>query len=365
MRAVLVRFDRRVVEVGEWPAPVGEGVRLRILEVGICGTDREVAAFTYGRAPAGDGALVLGHECLARTEDGDLVVPLVRQPCPHARCRPCRAGRPDFCVTGDYTEHGIVGAHGFMAEEALIAPGSFVRVPEALRPVAVLTEPLTIAEKALHQVDTIQRRLPWSARHADGRDPTDEPAAERRAHRALVLGAGPVGLLGAMALRVRGYETAVYSREPATSERAHLAEAIGATYVAADETPVGGLPERLGPIDLVYEATGAAVVAFHALEVLGPNGVFVFTGVPGRKAPVELAAGTVMRRLVLANQVLVGTVNASRHAYAEAVRDLAEFSVRWPAALTKLIAARHAPEDVPRLLRERVPGVKHVVAFAP
>jgi threonine dehydrogenase-like Zn-dependent dehydrogenase len=238
-----------------------------------------------------------------------------------------------------------------------------VAVPEALRPVGVLVEPLTIAEKALLQVRTVQRRLPWGSQHADPGDPQDEPGG-REAHRALVLGAGPVGLLGAMALLVRGYETAVWSLEARGSERAAFVRALGADYLSAADVPPAGLARRLGAIDVVYEATGAATVAFQALDAIGPNGVFVFTGVPGRKAPVELAADRVMRRLVLTNQLVFGTVNAGRHAYEAAVRDLAVFGARWPEQVRGLIAARHPLDAVPALLRERVPGIKHVVAVS-
>src|SRR5262249_35488972 len=188
-------------------------------------------AFQYGTPPDGESRLVIGHESLGEVvevgagvthvEPGDLVVPMVRRPCPHAHCAACRAGRQDFCFTGDFAERGINGLHGFMTELVVDDAQYMHVVPAALRDVAVLVEPLTIAEKALLQVDDIQERLPWACAPTPG-------APRPTPHRAVVLGAGPVGLLGAMALAARGFDTSIYSRERAPNPKARLAEAIGA-----------------------------------------------------------------------------------------------------------------------------------------
>ena len=143
-------------------------VRVRMLEVGVCGTDAELCAFEYGDPPANEDYLIVGHEALGRIEEvgaeverlrvGDLVVPSVRRPCSHERCAACATGNQDFCVTGDFTERGIKGAHGFLAEEIAEQERYLHIVPAELRDVGVLTEPLTIAEKALRQYAAIQRR---------------------------------------------------------------------------------------------------------------------------------------------------------------------------------------------------------------
>jgi threonine dehydrogenase-like Zn-dependent dehydrogenase len=375
VRAVWVQGDGRV-EVRDVPEPALAGagdVALRVLEVGVCGTDRELASegFEAPRPGAGAGGMILGHEALAEVvacgarvasvRPGDLVVPLVRLPCPHARCGACRAGRPDFCVTGDYAERGIRRAHGFMAERVVVPEGHTVRVPAALRGVAVLVEPLTIAEKALDQVRAVQERLPapgWS--EEDGG--TGPDGAHRR--RALVLGAGPVGLLGAMALVARGYRTAVLSREPPGGPRARLLRAFGAEYIPAG-TPPGrgrGAPERY---DLVYEATGAAQAAFDALPRLAPSGVFVLTGIPGRHGPIEIPAARAVRDLVLGNQVLLGTVNAGRRHFVAAVRDLALFAASWPEALAGLVTGRFPMERAADALASRPGAIKQLVEVGP
>ena len=174
MKAVAVFPHTQEVKVIEHEAPrltEPDQVRVRMLEIGICGTDKEICAFEYGTPPAGSNYLVIGHESLgevmevgpavSRVKVGDLVVPTVRRSCPHSECHPCRAGYPDFCITGDYTERGIKGAHGFMTEEVVDHERYLHVVPPALRDVAVLTEPLTIAEKARDQIRQFVNCLPW------------------------------------------------------------------------------------------------------------------------------------------------------------------------------------------------------------
>ena len=368
MKAVAVEPIARRVRVVEHPEPAmtaATEVKLRMLEVGICGTDREIVTFQYGTPPPGGDYLVIGHESLAevvetgpgvtRVKRGDLVVPMVRRPCPHAECVPCRAGRQDFCVTGDYTERGIKGAHGFMTEAVVEDEAYLNVVPAGLRDVAVLSEPLTIAEKALAQVRQVQGRLPWT--------PPGAPAeAWGRGHRAVVLGAGPVGLLGAMALVSAGFTTTVYSRASGPHDKAGLVGSLGAAYVSAEDHTIDGLASKVGPIDLVYEATGASRVAFDVMRVLGTNGVFVFTGVPGRKRPIEVDTDLIMRDLVLENQVVLGTVNAGRDAYEAAIRDLGAFAARWPSAVRGLITARVDIAGAVDLLLGAPTGIKSVVA---
>lgn len=373
MRAVAVRPDAKRLEEVEHPEapPPGPGeVRLQVLEVGVCGTDHEIVASRYGTPPEGEPYLVIGHEALARVLEvgegagplapGDLAVPMVRRPCGLPECVACCAGRPDFCQTGAYTERGILGAHGFLAERVTLPAEALVPAEAALREVAVLTEPLSIAEKALEQVADVQLRLPRACRPgAAGGDPE-----EATGDRAVVLGAGAVGVLGAMALAASGYRVALYSREPADGPKAALVRSFGAAYLSAEDCGLERVAREAGPVDLVYEAVGASRPAFRMMELLGPNAVFVFTGVPGRKAPVELHADRIMRQLVLRNQVLLGTVNAGRSAYQAALGHLAEFRRRWPEALAAVVAARHAFGDFRRPLVERLPGVKHVIRVA-
>jgi threonine dehydrogenase-like Zn-dependent dehydrogenase len=179
----------------------------------------------------------------------------------------------------------------------------------------------------------------------------------------VVLGAGPVGLLGAMVLISAGFDTFVYSRSP-TPEKAGLVTAIGGTYVAAETVSVEELAEQVGSIDLVYEAVGASRLAFEVLAELGSDGIFVFTGVPGRKAPIEVDTDRIMRNLVLRNQVVLGTVNAGKDAYEAAIRDLAAFRQRWPDAVRALITGRYPMEAFEDLVCGREGSIKSVIAIS-
>jgi threonine dehydrogenase-like Zn-dependent dehydrogenase len=370
MQAIAVLPGRKEVRVVDQPEPRIASpieVKVKVLEVGVCGTDREICAFQYGTPPAGSEHLVIGHESLGevlevgdrvtRLRRGDLVVPTVRRPCPHARCAACRAGSRDFCYTGDFTERGIKQAHGFMTEMVVDDETYMNVVPRELREVAVLVEPLTIAEKALLQIGQIQQRLPWAC-------PAHPAERAWHCHRAVVLGAGPVGLLGAMALRVAGFQTFVYSREAAGDPKARLVESIGASYIPAPDCPVEDLAERVGNIDMVYEATGASQLAFKVIGALGTNGVFVFTGVPGRKGPVSIDTDLIMRNLVLKNQVLFGTVNAGKEAFEAAIRDLGVFMKRFPAAVRSMITGRFPIQAHRDLLLGPLTGIKNVISFS-
>ncbi len=362
MKAVAVYPGKRevkMIEVPEPGAPAPGQVKLRMLEVGVCGTDKEICAWVYGSPPPGSDHFVLGHESLGEVmeigsgvEDlhtGDLVVSTVRLPCPDADCVPCRAGQYDFCATGHYREHGIMYLDGFMTELVVTDRHDLHPVGPELRDVGVLVEPLTIAEKGLIEVNEIQKRLPWG--HGNG------------AHRAVVLGAGPVGLLGAMLLVNAGFKTYVYSRSPKPNAKAAVAEAIGATYISSEQTPIAQMAEQVGNIDLIYEAVGASQFAFEVLKHLGANGIFVFTGVP-RGEDVQLDGERIMYNLVLKNQVMLGIVNAGPQAFHNAVRDLGVFNRRWPQALRAMITGRYPIEAFHDPVMGKAGGIKNVIAIS-
>jgi threonine dehydrogenase-like Zn-dependent dehydrogenase len=369
VKAVAIWPARRRIDVVERAAPAlgsDTSVRLRMLDVGVCGTDAEICRFDYGGTPPpGEDHLIVGHEALgqvietgsrvSRLRPGDLVVPMVRRPCSHPECPACRGGHPDFCETGAYTERGIVGAHGFLAERVVEEERYLVPLAPELRDAGVLAEPLTIAEKGLRQYLEVRRRLPWLEQSTDA-----ELMIDRHA---LVLGAGPVGLLGCMLLRLRGFAVTVYSRGPSGSHRAILVEKLGAGYLSSSEVPVAEVAKRMDGIDLIYEGAGASQLAFDALEQLGANGVFVFTGVPGRKHRIEISGDAIMRNLVLRNQTVLGTVNAGRVDFESAVADLGHIRKAWPGALEALITGRYRMEQFCERARDGH-GIKDVIAVA-
>jgi glucose 1-dehydrogenase len=333
-------------------------VRLRVLDVGVCGTDREICRFEFGTPPPGADHLVLGHECLAEVLEtgpavhaiaaGDLVVPAVRRPCPHDACDPCRTGRQDFCHTGDFVEHGIKGRHGFLTDEVVEDARYVHTVPHALRDVAVLVEPLTVAEKALQQVRRFQDRL----------------GSERAGRTAVVTGAGAVGMLGALALTVAGFETVVWSLEDESDPKAALLASAGVRYAGAARESLPALGARLGNVDVLFEASGAPAVTFAALDTLGHNGVLVLFGLPGGRSALEVDAAALVRNLVLRNQLVVGTINAGDDAFAAAIRDLGVFEQRWPGLLRRLITGRVPLEACTELFQGPLRGIKNVVEIA-
>ena len=366
MRAIAMFPAEKKIKLVERPSPTlgsDDEVRLRILDVGVCGTDHEIARFEYGTPPAGEPYLVMGHESLGEVVEvgsgvkslkpGDLVVTTVRRPCGRPECRPCAHDRPDFCRTGAYTERGIKGRHGFMTDEVVDLAKNMHLVPRGLAEIAVLTEPLTITEKALNELDSILVRMPWV-------DPTK---AAKRGLNAVVLGAGPVGLLGALALLVRGYDTWIYSRESSASARAAWVESVGARYIESGTLPVSQLGKRVGNVDLILEATGSAALSTAALPAIGENGVMIYTGVPGGKTDVTIDAQRIMRDLVLENQLVYGTVNAGPRAFDHAIEDLGKFDAQWPKQVRSIITGRFSPETIGDVLSGK-DAIKSVLQFS-
>ena len=194
MRGLAVFPGTKDVRLVDHPEPAitdPHHVKVRMLDVGICGTDREIASFLYGEPPRGESHLVLGHESLGEVVEvgpavttmapGDLAVWMVRRPCGRLQCRPCRVGRQDFCITGEFSERGIKQAHGFLTEFVVDHEQYAIRVPRELRDVGVLVEPLTIAEKGAEQARSVFSRLPGDLTAWEG------------FRRAVVLGAGRSG----------------------------------------------------------------------------------------------------------------------------------------------------------------------------
>ncbi len=368
MRAVGVRPGKKEVAVIDHDCPeitASNQVKVRSLDVGICGTDREICTFVYGSPPAGSDYLVLGHESLGEVVEigsevkgykvGDLVVPSVRRPCIDDHCRPCRIDRQDFCQTENFVERGIKEHHGYMTEYWVEEEKFLNLVPTELRDYAVLAEPLTIAEKAMDQVWQIQKRLPW-ANEEPGKLPGE-------GLNAVVLGAGPIGILGAMKTVACGFKTFVYTRSPKPNPKADIVEAIGAEYISNTEVSPAELAHHIGQIDLVYEGLGVAQVSFDVLMQLGQNGIFCFSGIPAPEGEINILGNQLMRNMVLKNQVLIGTVNADKGAFQNAIKDLCEFKRRWPAALDGIITKRHSPDNYKELLVGKPGGIKHVISF--
>lgn len=337
------------------PMPRAGEVSVRVRQVGVCGTDREIIEGHFGRPPEGSAELVIGHEVLGVVEragagvsgfaPGDLVTATVRRP---DGCPACLAGQPDMCVWRRYTERGILGAHGFMAERFVEDARHLVPVPADLAGVGVLVEPTSVVEKGLRQANLIQRRLAsWA------------PAT------ALVLGAGPIGLLGTMLLRSRGMAVVTIARGRAPNPAAAVVDACGGRYVSSREVALPEVAAGLPPIDLIFEATGAAALAFEAMRVLGSNGVLVLLSLTGGDQTASIPIAELNREFVLGNKVLVGSVNSAQEDFEAGVADLGRFGTLWPGLTDRLITHRlDGFADYARLAGEIDDGIKTVVEFA-
>lgn len=308
--------------------PRGRGVLVRILRVGLDGTDHEINAGEYGAAPDGVDYLVLGHESLGVVEEvgpnvtevtpGDHVVSRVRRA---GTSLYDRMGMPDMTTDDTYLEHGISRVHGFLTEKYVEEPEYVIRVPSALRDVGVLLEPTSVVEKGITQAYEIQRRLKiWQPRSA------------------AVLGAGTIGLLATMVLRNRDLEVVTFGRTTPPYLNSELVEDIGAHYLSTDQTTLQGAAEEHGQFDLVFEATGFSPLVFEAMCVLlGKNGIIVLSSVTGGMRRVEVAADAINLDFVLGNKVMVGTVNANREHFQAGVRDMAVAEAQYPGWLGRLL----------------------------
>lgn len=307
--------------------PGGRGVKVKVLRVGLDGTDREINAGEYGAPPPGSPHLVLGHEgfgvvCevgpqVTELSPGDYVVAIVRQP---GTSIYDLIGHADFTTDDTYYEHGINLVHGFLTEYYVEDAARVVLVPGGLRDVGVLLEPTTVVEKGITQAFEIQRRIKvW------------------RPQRAAVLGAGTIGLLAAMVLRLRGLDVTVVGRTEPPYLNAELAEALGCRYASTQRASVTELARAHGPFDLMFEATGFSPLVFEAMEVLGRNGVLVLSSVTGGDRTVEVPADALNLGFVLGNKVMVGTVNASRADFESGVAELALAEARWSGWLRRLL----------------------------
>jgi len=316
--------------------PDGRGVLVKVLRVGLDGTDTEINAGKYGTPPPGDDFLIIGHESFGIVEEtgpavtglvrGDYVVATVRRP---GGSLYDRIGMQDMTTDDVYLERGINLRHGFLAEYFVEAEEYLVKIPPGLNNVGVLLEPTSVIEKGIAQAYEIQRRMRiW------------------RPRRAAVLGAGPVGLLAAMALRLRGLEVCAFGLRKPPYLNAVLLREIGACYHSTRDTSLTDATGDHGPFDMIFEATGYSPIVFEAMNVLGKNGVLVLSSVTGGGRTVEVPADRINLGFVLGNKVVVGTVNANRDHFEEGVRDLAHAELQWPGWLAKLLT--HPVEGLDR-----------------
>jgi threonine dehydrogenase-like Zn-dependent dehydrogenase len=310
------------------------------LAVGLCGTDVEIVRGEYGQAPPGEDVLVLGHENLGRVlapagcglAEGDLVVGIVRRPDP-VPCPACAVGEWDMCRNGRYLEHGIQGLPGFARERWRAAPDALVTVDPALGGLGVLLEPTTIVAKAWEQIERIGARA-WF-----------DPQV------AVVMGAGPVGLLAALLAVQRGLDVHVFDLVT-KGPKPRLVRDLGATYHAEP------LPESGVLADVLVECTGVPSVVLDVLAHHAADSVTCLTGVSGtgRTRPVDV--GGLNREAVLGNDVVFGSVNANRRHYEAAALALRDADPGW---LERLVTRRLPLADFAAAFQRSEDDVKVVL----
>ncbi len=307
--------------------PDGRGVLVRVLKIGVDATDREINEAKYGAAPPGFDFLVLGHEsfgvveavgpAVTHVKPGDYVTATVRRP---GGSIYDQIGTSDMTSEETYYERGINLLHGFLTEHYVDDAEFIVHMPTGLKHLHVLAEPMSCATKAVQQAFEVQRRLRvWRPRIA------------------YVMGAGQIGLLSTLALRLRGMDVYTLARGKAPSLKSEVAEAMGAHYVSTQEMPLQELPQKVGKADLIIDATGSSAIACGCMQLLGHNGVLVWTSVTGGRQHVEVPSDKVNLDWVLGNKLLLGSVNANRKHFEMGIKDLALGEVTFPGVTERIL----------------------------
>ncbi len=309
--------------------PDGKGILVKVLKVGVDATDREINDALYGNPPPGDDYLVLGHESFGIVKEvganvrnikvGDYVTATVRRP---GGSIYDKIGTYDMTSEETYYERGINLLHGYLTEYFVDHEDYVVRVPKGLKNLHVLMEPMSCAAKAIQQAFEAQRRMKvWNPK------------------RAFVLGAGQIGLLATLILRLRGIEVFTLARATGPHLKSSIVEGMEATYIPTSQTSLSELAKRVGKADLIIDATGSSAIAFSAMESLGHNGVLVWTSITGGKVTTTVPSDKVNIEWVLGNKLLVGSVNANREHVESGIRDLALGEVMFPNVLSKILTS--------------------------
>jgi len=352
-----------LVERPEPSIAAPDEIKIRIIRVGICGTDREEVSGGRADAPDGQTELVIGHEMfgqvvgtgssVTRVKAGDYAVFTVRRGC--GECASCQMNRSDMCQSGKYRERGIRGLDGYQTEFAVDKEQYAVRVPAELEPVGVLMEPLSVVEKAIDESLRVQTvRRPDAATTPDW----------LHGRRCLVAGLGPVGLLASMVLRLRGGDVYGLDVVDSSSARPQWLAAIGGHYLDGREVPADHVEKKIGGMDFILDASGIAALEFNLLDALALNGIYALTGIPGGDRPLRISGAELIRQLVLDNQVMLGSVNAARGHFQMAADDLAHAQLRWGGQIATLITHRYSPEQFAALAdRHQSDAIKEVVEW--
>ncbi|MBI4296039.1 MAG: alcohol dehydrogenase catalytic domain-containing protein [Chloroflexi bacterium] len=378
MLAVGMLRDKPGVHAFDLPMPEikqPDEVLVRVKEVGLDGTDYNMLRYGLQDIAPGRNEIVLGHEvggvvekvgsAVTTLAPGDPVTLTVRRGC--EQCFPCLHDQSDMCMTGLYTERGIHKLDGFLTQFVVERERYVVKMPNQLKRLAMFVEPLSIAEKGIEQIKTIQSRFPWSCSH---------PAHSFRSRywggckTALVVGAGPLGILATTLFRLAKTNTFVCDILPEDHPKARLVQCMNASYIdARHKSPeeivdIGAAVE--GSLDMIFEASGAAETAIRLILYMSRSSIYVMTGIPRGDLNIRLDAAQLVRQLVRYNQVIVGSVNSNRSHFERACRDMVGIDTRFKGVLEGMITRRFGLNDYQQAFTMNDPRqIKTVIEVEP
>ncbi|MCA9041486.1 MAG: glucose dehydrogenase, partial [Planctomycetaceae bacterium] len=256
-------------------------------------------------------------ENVTHVKPGDYVTCTVRRP---GESIYDSIGRSDITSEEVYYERGINLLHGYLTEYFVDDAEFIVRIPVGLRHLHVLAEPMSCSAKAIHQAYEAQKRLQvW------------EPKT------AFVMGAGQIGLLATLILRLRGLQVYTFARGPVPNLKAEIVDGMEATYVSTREQSIDDVIQESGKPDIIFDATGNSSVSFGAMEHLNLNGVLIWTSITGGKELHQTPADKLNLEWVLGNKMLIGSVNANFRHFEMGIADLALGEMTYPGVLEKIL----------------------------
>ncbi|MCY0874546.1 MAG: glucose 1-dehydrogenase [Acidianus infernus] len=359
MKAIVVKPHQAGMEVKDVniEEKVGKGqVLVKTLYTGVCGTDRGIVGnkLSFVRPQEGWSELILGHEAFGQVKEvgegvkelkkGDYVVPVVRRGC--GVCLNCKIGKQDFCETGNFVEAGIRGKNGFMREEFVDDEVYLVKVPEAIKDIAVLTEPLSNVVKAIEEVMYIQQRMIWNC---------EDGAYDCR--NAYVVGTGPIGTFFSLLLRTYGFNVYMLNKRDPSPAEEYVSTKIGAEFVNTTKG-VDHLPKA----DIIVDTSGFPSAFIPLMHKMNKNSILVLFGTQtGDKVQIDADLVTFM---VENNIAVVGSVNANKWHFKSAVNYLTMWKEKYGDLLNRMITTVVPPEDAKEILENKPKGeIKSVIKW--
>lgn len=365
MKAIAItpgKGNARIIEMNEPKIKSDNDVIIEVHEVGICGTDREEASGGRADPPSGENELVIGHEMIGRVvatgknvtrvKKNDYAMFMVRRPC--GNCLFCSNNRSDLCRTGDYTERGIKGIHGFQSEYVMDKDEYVIPVTNSISDIGVLTEPMSVVVKAIEESLLLQ-----SSRFSN-----ITPHNWLSGKKTLIAGLGSIGLLTAFILKMQGAEIFGLDIVDKSSIRPSIFGEIGGEYINGREVNTINIDSRYGEMDFIVEATGIAKLGFELMDALAPNGIYVLLGIPEGERPVTILGGELLQQMVLKNQIMLGSVNAGNKHYFQAVEELVKIKNKYNGLISKIITERVNYQNFKKVLESQAPDeIKAVIEW--